>query len=203
MPCAGERSLSCGPAVRSDCSFLAQIELGVDRKQVHLTVQYPCPACPASPPATAPPMPTTKGRQPGAPLQEPSVCTSSSTLLVCYFPIVTTEILTSLDMSVRHTSPSWRAILVGTPTLGLLEYPDAPPQVRAVYDDIMATRHTGAGSTTSGKPWPSIPPPCAASGKASNRSWRLEASGEAETHHVHLNAAPRGEPLSSASSLSL
>jgi hypothetical protein len=29
------------------------------------------------------------------------------------------------------------------PTLGLLEYPDAPPQVRAVYDDIMATRHTG------------------------------------------------------------
>ena len=28
------------------------------------------------------------------------------------------------------------------PTLGLLEYPDAPPQVRAVYDDIMATRKT-------------------------------------------------------------
>ncbi|MGD0776847.1 MAG: carboxymuconolactone decarboxylase family protein [Candidatus Solibacter sp.] len=27
-------------------------------------------------------------------------------------------------------------------TLGLVEYPDAPPEVRAVYDDIMATRHT-------------------------------------------------------------
>jgi AhpD family alkylhydroperoxidase len=28
-------------------------------------------------------------------------------------------------------------------TLGLIEYPDAPPEVRAVYDDIMATRGTG------------------------------------------------------------
>ena len=28
------------------------------------------------------------------------------------------------------------------PTLGLLEYSDAPPEVRAIYDDIMATRHT-------------------------------------------------------------
>ena len=28
------------------------------------------------------------------------------------------------------------------PTLGLLEYNDAPPEVRAIYDDIMATRHT-------------------------------------------------------------
>jgi AhpD family alkylhydroperoxidase len=27
-------------------------------------------------------------------------------------------------------------------TLGLVEYPDAPPDVRAVYDDIMATRGT-------------------------------------------------------------
>jgi AhpD family alkylhydroperoxidase len=27
-------------------------------------------------------------------------------------------------------------------TLGLIEYPDAPPEVRAVYDDIMATRQT-------------------------------------------------------------
>ena len=27
-------------------------------------------------------------------------------------------------------------------TLGLVEYPDAPPEVRAVYDDIMATRCT-------------------------------------------------------------
>ena len=27
-------------------------------------------------------------------------------------------------------------------TLGLVEYPDAPPEVRAVYDDIMATRST-------------------------------------------------------------
>src|SRR5450759_5794662 len=26
-------------------------------------------------------------------------------------------------------------------TLGLLEYPDSPSEVRAVYDDIMATRH--------------------------------------------------------------
>ena len=27
-------------------------------------------------------------------------------------------------------------------TLGLIEYSDAPPEVRAVYDDIMATRRT-------------------------------------------------------------
>jgi AhpD family alkylhydroperoxidase len=27
-------------------------------------------------------------------------------------------------------------------TLGLIEYPDASPEVRAVYDDIMATRQT-------------------------------------------------------------
>ena len=27
-------------------------------------------------------------------------------------------------------------------TLGLIEYADAPPEVRAIYDDIMATRHT-------------------------------------------------------------
>lgn len=27
-------------------------------------------------------------------------------------------------------------------TLGLIEYPDATPEVRAVYDDIMATRQT-------------------------------------------------------------
>ena len=27
-------------------------------------------------------------------------------------------------------------------TLGLVDYPDAPPEVRAVYDDIMATRGT-------------------------------------------------------------
>ena len=27
-------------------------------------------------------------------------------------------------------------------TLGLVEYPDAPPEVREVYDDIMATRKT-------------------------------------------------------------
>jgi hypothetical protein len=26
-------------------------------------------------------------------------------------------------------------------TLGLVEYPDSPAEVRAVYDDIMATRH--------------------------------------------------------------
>jgi hypothetical protein len=28
------------------------------------------------------------------------------------------------------------------PTLGPVEYSDAPPEVRAVYDDIMATRRT-------------------------------------------------------------
>jgi AhpD family alkylhydroperoxidase len=33
-------------------------------------------------------------------------------------------------------------MLVGMATLGLVEYPDAPPEVRAVYDDIMATRST-------------------------------------------------------------
>ena len=37
---------------------------------------------------------------------------------------------------------SGRGILVGMATLGLVEYPDAPPEVRAVYDDIMATRRT-------------------------------------------------------------
>src|SRR6478672_7052968 len=30
----------------------------------------------------------------------------------------------------------------GMATLGLIEYGDAPPEVRAVYDDIMATRQT-------------------------------------------------------------
>jgi AhpD family alkylhydroperoxidase len=38
--------------------------------------------------------------------------------------------------------PPRRGILVAMATLGLVEYPDAPPDVRAVYDDIMATRHT-------------------------------------------------------------
>ena len=38
--------------------------------------------------------------------------------------------------------PHSRAILVGMPTIGPVEYPDASPEVRAVYDDIMATRHT-------------------------------------------------------------
>jgi len=33
-----------------------------------------------------------------------------------------------------------RGILVEMATLGLVEYPDAPPEVRAVYDDIMAVR---------------------------------------------------------------
>src|SRR6476646_2612398 len=33
-------------------------------------------------------------------------------------------------------------MLVGMATLGLVEYLDAPPEVRAVYDDIMATRGT-------------------------------------------------------------
>jgi AhpD family alkylhydroperoxidase len=28
------------------------------------------------------------------------------------------------------------------PTVGLIEYADAPPEVRAIYDDIMATRKT-------------------------------------------------------------
>ena len=44
-----------------------------------------------------------------------------------------------MDRSVRKYPP-WRGILVGMATLGLVEYPDAPPQVRAIYDDIMATR---------------------------------------------------------------
>lgn len=37
--------------------------------------------------------------------------------------------------------PSRRGMLVGMATLGLVEYSDAPPEVRAVYDDIMATRN--------------------------------------------------------------
>ena len=44
-----------------------------------------------------------------------------------------------MNRSVRKY-PSWRGILVGMATLGLVEYPDAPPEVRAIYDDIMATR---------------------------------------------------------------
>jgi AhpD family alkylhydroperoxidase len=46
-----------------------------------------------------------------------------------------------MNRSVQGYSPR-RAILVGMATLGLVEYPDAPPEVRAVYDDIMATRRT-------------------------------------------------------------
>src|ERR1035438_2975579 len=46
-----------------------------------------------------------------------------------------------MNRSVQGYSPR-RAILVGMATLGLVEYPDAPAEVRAVYDDIMATRHT-------------------------------------------------------------
>jgi AhpD family alkylhydroperoxidase len=38
--------------------------------------------------------------------------------------------------------PPRRGILVAMATLGFVEYPDSPPEVRAVYDDIMATRQT-------------------------------------------------------------
>ena len=43
-------------------------------------------------------------------------------------------------------------------TLGLVEYQDATPEVRAVYDDIMATRQTDWINWISGKRWPTIRP---------------------------------------------
>ena len=60
-------------------------------------------------------------------------------------------------------------------TFGLIEYADASPQVRAVYDDIMATRKTDwinnfwkAIATT--RPRSNEP------GRTSSRSWRRERS---------------------------
>ena len=56
-------------------------------------------------------------------------------------------------------------------TLGLVEYADARPEVRAVYDDIMATRSTNWINNF----WKALahdPAPCGAPGRASSRSWR-------------------------------
>ena len=40
-------------------------------------------------------------------------------------------------------------------TLGLIEYADASPEVRAIYDDIMRTRQTD-WINNSGRRWPTI-----------------------------------------------
>ena len=60
-------------------------------------------------------------------------------------------------------------------TVGLIEYADASAEVRAVYDDIMATRQTDwinnfwkAMATTRRR--------CGAPGRASSRSWRRARS---------------------------
>jgi AhpD family alkylhydroperoxidase len=42
----------------------------------------------------------------------------------------------------RHIAPHRASEGVAMATLGLIEYPDASAEVRAVYDDIMATRKT-------------------------------------------------------------
>ena len=55
-------------------------------------------------------------------------------------------------------------------TFGLIEYADASPEVRAVYDDIMATRKTDWINNF----WKAIahdPATLNAPGKASSRSW--------------------------------
>jgi len=60
-------------------------------------------------------------------------------------------------------------------TLGLVEYADAGPEVRAVYDDIMTTRNTDWINNF----WKALahdPPVCAARGKALSKSWRLARS---------------------------
>jgi hypothetical protein len=48
-------------------------------------------------------------------------------------------------------------------TLGLIEYKDASPEVRAVYDDIMATRKTERSRT--------IPSRLSALGRTLSRLW--------------------------------
>ena len=53
-------------------------------------------------------------------------------------------------------------------TLGLVEYEDASPEVRAVYDDIMRTRNTD-WINNFWKAWRTIRPRCAAPGKVSRR----------------------------------
>ena len=60
--------------------------------------------------------------------------------------------------------------LVCMATLGLIEYDAASPEVRAVYDDIMATRKTDWINNF----WKAIandPARCGARGRASRRSW--------------------------------
>ena len=60
-------------------------------------------------------------------------------------------------------------------TLGLIEYKDASPEVRAVYDDIMATRKTDWINNF----WKAIahdPAPSSVHGKLSSRSWLLALS---------------------------
>ncbi len=51
-------------------------------------------------------------------------------------------------------------------TLGLIEYQDASPEVRAVYDDIMAVRARPTGSTISGRRSRTIRPRLGAPGKS-------------------------------------
>ena len=58
-------------------------------------------------------------------------------------------------------------------TLGLIEYDDASPEVRAVYDDIRATRKTDWINNF----WKALahdPATLSAPGKTSSRSWRRE-----------------------------
>ena len=60
-------------------------------------------------------------------------------------------------------------------TLRSIDYEQATPEVRAVYDDIMATRQTDWINNF----WKALahdPPRCAARGRASRRSWRRASS---------------------------
>ena len=60
---------------------------------------------------------------------------------------------TRLRVVARSHSPSSIRSLCAMPLLPLIEYEDAGPEVRAVFDDIMSTR-VPTGSTTSGRCWP-------------------------------------------------
>jgi hypothetical protein len=57
-------------------------------------------------------------------------------------------------------------------TFGLIDYDAASPEVRAIYDDIMATRATRTGSTTSGRRSRMTRHTSSGPGTASTRSWR-------------------------------
>ena len=62
------------------------------------------------------------------------------TLLLTSFWLWTFRTITNYNYAYNYAPR--RAILGAMATLGLVEYADSPPPVRAVYDDIMTTRNT-------------------------------------------------------------